>query len=376
MFRHPLLFAVLLVPLGCQVADRPTSPAGAAGELEAARFGRPDVVVGPGESIQEAVDAASPGAVIHIEPGLYLEAVIVDKPGIKLVGRTDRLTGEGVVIENPGAEEDGIFVRPDGDGFALLNVTVRGFEENGVFLVRVHGFLLSRVTAENNGEYGLFPVRSSGGVIEFSSASGHSDTGIYVGQSEDVRMRGNVAFGNVNGFTVENSSAIQMIANESFDNTAGIIVTLLPGHDVTASSGLLIAGNHVHDNDRPNFAEPGDIAAAVPAGSGILVVGTDRTIVEGNTVTGNDFVGIGVGSTLVLGALAGIPPEEILAEIEPDPDGARVRDNLVTGNGAAPPPLPIPLPGVDLLWDGAGTDNCWEGNTFDTSFPSPLPPCE
>ena len=91
-------------------------------------------------------------------------------------------------------------------------------------------------------------------------------------------------------------------------------------------------------------------------------------------MTGNDFVGIGVGSTLLLGALAGLPPEAFEG-IEPNPDGARILGNIVTGNGAAPPALPIPLPGVDLLWDGSGTDNCWDGNAFDTSFPSPLPTC-
>ncbi len=50
-------------------------------------------------------------------------------------------------------------------------------------------------------------------------------------------------------------------------------------------------------------------------------------------------------------------------------------DNQVTGNGAAPPPLPIPLPGVDLLWDGSGIGNCLSGNTFDRSFPPGLPAC-
>ena len=91
-----------------------------------------------------------------------------------------------------------------------------------------------------------------------------------------------------------------------------------------------------------------------------------------NTVTGNDFVGIGVASSLVLGALAGLPPEAF-ADIEPNPDKVRVQNNVVTANGASPPP--IGFPGVDLLWDGSGTKNCWSGNTFTTSLPSVLPQC-
>lgn len=132
--------------------------------------------------------AASPGAVIHIEPGTYSEAVVVNKPDIKLIG-LEGPGGSSVIIENPGNEDNGILVTDEGDDFALINVTVRNFDENGVHLVGVDDFLLSHIITENNGEYGLFPVLSSDGVIEHCSATGHSDTGIYVGQSEEIEIR-------------------------------------------------------------------------------------------------------------------------------------------------------------------------------------------
>lgn len=372
-FTRFACLTVALVSLGC--GDEPTVvPAdGALGEPSAALFGDAAIVVTAGSSIQAAVDAAAPKSVIHIEPGVYAEAVTVAKPGIKLVGLGGPDAGGGVVIENPGGEENGIFVTDDGDRFALINVKVRDFGENGVLLVGVDHFLISRVTTENNGEYGIFPVLSSHGLIEHSSATGHSDTGIYVGQSRNVRIRRSTAFGNVIGFEIENSSNIKLTESEAFDNAAGILVVLLPGLDIKTSAGIRVARNDVHDNNRANFADPSDLAAAVPSGSGILVIGTDRTKVQKNTVTGNDFVGIGVGSTLLLGSLAGLPPEAF-ADIEPDPDKVRVQKNVVTGNGASPPPL-LPLPGVDLLWDGSGTKNCWSGNTFTTSFPPALPSC-
>jgi len=236
----------------------------------------------------------------------------------------------------------------------------------------VDGFLLSNVRAEHDGEYGLFPVFSSHGVIEHCSASGHSDTGIYVGQSDHVTLRGNVAFANVNGLEIENSSHVLAEDNESYDNVAGILVVLLPGLDVKTSSHIRVQSNRVHDNNHPNFAAPGEIEAFVPSGSGILIVGADLTSVTDNVVTGNQFTGIAVGSTLLLGALAGLPPEAF-ADIEPNPDGARITDNTVTGNGGESP-IPF-LPAVDLLWDGSGVGNCWKKNTFATSVPDPLPAC-
>jgi len=357
----------LLVVAACDASNRIAAPPAVSADY----FRRPDIVVHRGGSIQAAVNAADPGAVIAIEPGTYAEAVHVSVPGLTLVGLRGK-NGGSVTIVNPGTEENGVTVNPGSDGFTLLNVTVRDFEENGVYLSGVHGFLLSEVTSLDNGEYGLFPVHSSNGVIERSRASGHNDTGIYVGQDTNVTVRGSVAFANVNGIEFENSTNVQALANEVHDNVVGILVVLLPGLDAKTSSDVLVAGNSVHGNNHANFSPPGDLAAFVPSGSGILVIGADRVTVSANRVTGNQFVGIGVASTLVLATLAGLDPSTW--DIEPDPDFDRIVDNVVIGNGGPQSPIPL-VPAVDLLWVPAGSGNCWSGNTFGTSFPGQLPAC-
>jgi parallel beta-helix repeat protein len=327
------------------------------------------LLVHPGESIQAAVDAAPPGATIDVLPGTYAEAVTIAKPGIQLVGHPGP-HGSGVVLANPGGADDGIRVTAAGSGFELRDVTVRGFDENGVLLAGVDGFRLSRVTATDDGDYGLFPVRSTHGVVEDCAASGSRDTGIYVGQSNDVTVRGSTAFGNVVGFDVENCSDVRVVGNDSHDNAAGILVTLLPGLRVNAAADIVVAGNLVHDNNHVNFAEPGEVEGFLPSGIGILVLGADSVTVRDNLVVGNHALGIGIGSTLLLGAVAGLPPEAF-AGIDPNPDGVVVRNNLVVGNGSTSP-LPG-LPGADLLWDGSGDGNVWRSNLFGTSTPLALP---
>ena len=103
-----------------------------------------------------------------------------------------------------------------------------------------------------------------------------------------------------------------------------------------------------------------------------MVVGSDNTLIENNTVQHNQFLGIAVVSSLTLGALAGLPPEAF-GDIEPNPDGVQIRNNTVNTNGAVQPALPFPA--ADLLWDGSGTNNCWSDNNYKTSFPSLLPEC-
>ncbi|MFL5741423.1 MAG: parallel beta-helix domain-containing protein [Flavisolibacter sp.] len=325
--------------------------------------------VSPGGSIQAAVDAAHPGFIIMIDAGIYNEAVVVNKPGILLVGATD-----GVIIQNPGGKENGVTATDLADGFVLKNLTVRNFEENGVYLDHVNGFLLSNVTTINNGEYGLFPVFSTNGIIEHCSASGHSDTGIYVGQSSNVSISNNVVTANVNGLEVENSKNVVVAKNQSYDNVAGLLVILLPGLEVKSASDVLVFKNNIFNNNHTNFAPPGGgFESIIPKGVGILVLGADRTKITENNIYNNDFTGIAVVSTAVLGSLAGLPPSAF-ADIEPNPDGNQILKNVLTHNGTAPTPG-FPFPGVDLLWDGTGTGNCWSLNTFSTLYPSPLPTC-
>jgi parallel beta-helix repeat-containing protein len=328
-----------------------------------------DIIVRRGTSIQSAIDAAHPGSVISIQPGIYNEAVIINKKDIFLNG-----SGEGVVIQNPGGIENGITVMDNANNVVIKNITVKNFEENGILLTHVKGFLISNVTAINNGEYGIFPVYCEDGVIDHCFASGHTDTGIYVGQSKNVLMTLNKATGNVNGLEIENCTNVAATKNESYGNTGGMLIVLLPGLTVKSSANILVNENYVHDNNLPNFAPPGGgFEIGVPAGSGVLVVGVDNVIVRDNKISNNGFVGTAVVSTLVLGGLFGLPPEAF-ADIEPNADGAKIIGNEYVHNGFAPPPG-LPLPAVDLLWDGTGINNCWKNNIFSSSYPSSLPEC-
>jgi len=332
----------------------------------------PDVIVHAGSSIQAAVTAADAGSIIQIEPGIYNEAIVVNKPGIQLIGSAD-----GVIIQNPGDADNGITVNDAGDGFVLKNVTVRNFEENGVYLTHVDNFQLSHVTAIDNGEYGLFPVFCNGGIIDHCTASGHTDTGIYVGQSSDVEMNFNAAFGNVQGLEIENSTNVTASKNQCYDNSAGISVTFLPGLTSTTSLNITVSNNHVYNNNHENFStQDGGFENFIPAGTGILVLAGTGITVKDNNVSGNNTVGIAVISGYTLANLTGI--SAFITAIDPIPHGYKIIRNVLNNNGSAP--APIPLPAVDLLWDGplwggAAANVCYADNNFSTSFPSPLPTC-
>src|SRR5262245_30193914 len=60
------------------------------------------IIVHAGSAIQAAINTADAGSTILIEPGIYKEAIVIDKPGIQIIGLKP-----GVIIQNPGDEENG-----------------------------------------------------------------------------------------------------------------------------------------------------------------------------------------------------------------------------------------------------------------------------
>jgi parallel beta-helix repeat protein len=354
------------------------------------------IIVRPGQSIQAAVDSASPGDTILVKPGTYSEpgvgcpanpaqtcAVAITKDNIRLIGLTQGARQVSVV--NPGGQDVGIEVARTGDpaclsdpaetvhGSVVRGLTVSGFGSDGLDVVCAGTWRVTQVRAVGNEEYGIFPSLAGPGRVDHSFASGANDTGIYVGQSHDVRVDHNIAAGNVSGFEIENSSAVRLDHNKATGNTAGILSFTLPFLAVTSNSGNRIDHNLVRDNNKPNTCTPGGDVCAVPAGSGIALVAADTNQVDHNRVHGNKSFGIIAAN--VCNAFHLSPAQCAALGIDPNPDQNHIGFNKATGNGKSPDPGIAPLPGADLLWDGTGSGNCWAHNAAGSTFPAKLPGC-
>src|SRR5262249_51194554 len=110
--------------------------------------------VTPGQSIQEAVDAASPGDSIVVMPGDYTEthagtaAVRITKP-LRLLAKSRLPKVKVRILPGPG-QRHGIIVEPanpgdpDVAGVTIQGFTIEGFPNNGIWLRHVDNFKIER----------------------------------------------------------------------------------------------------------------------------------------------------------------------------------------------------------------------------------------
>ncbi len=292
-------------------------------------------------TIQAAVDAAEPGDLIRVEPGVYHEAVKVTTPYITIRG-TDR---NAVIL-------DGDFERPNGihvieaDGVVVENMTARHYLLNGFYWTTVNGYRGSYLTAYDDGDYGVYAFDSVWGRFDHSYASGHPDSGFYIGQCHPCHavIDRVVSVDNGIGYSGTNAGGDLKILNSTWTrNQGGIVPNTLDSERLAPERGVYIAGNLVYDNNNAHAPAKEDQASAL--GTGILLAGGSDNVVERNMVWDHDNYGIAVFPNLDKNFWIA--------------SGNVVRDNWVRGSGRA-----------DLLLSGpAGDHNCFSGNDYRSSLP-------
>jgi len=292
-------------------------------------------------AIQRAVDAAHPGSLILIAPGVYYEEVVVTTPSLTLRG----LDRNRVILDGQIARANGVKVL-GADGVVIENMTARHYMANGFFWNGVRGYRGSYLTAYNNGAYGLYAFDSIFGRFDHSYASGHPDSGFYVGQCKPCHAEivDVIAEGNALGYSGTNAGGDLTIRRSIWRlNGAGIVPNTLDAERLAPQDGMTVVDNLVYSNR--NRSAPAAVLQQPSFGNGILVAGGINNVVTGNRVWDHPNFGV-----LVIG---NIDQRFWVAR------GNQVRGNTVWGSGRADLALAAP----------AGTGNCFAGNRFRLSRP-------
>jgi len=365
------------------------------------------IKVSEGESIQAAIDGASPGDTILVEPGIYEGAgrVISDDgdeertaglhittDNLRLIGKARPGQGEDgkVILLHSDGQYAGVYAAPDGcghrlpvgecgdelQGFYIRGFTVKDFPGDGIQTRFVNGFKIIRNESSNNEHNGIYPTISANGLVQNNVSYGARDTAMWVAASQNVRVIGNDLYLSPIGLEVNVSLNVEVRHNDIHDNTVGIGLfhPNTAGNDpIPVMGNWVVEHNNVYDNNLfPNPAPPGSFQGDLPPGVGILVLGVSDNVVAKNTVENNDFVGIGVLGWCT--AASTLPPSRQCENDPPirDPSVSNnlIAQNKLSGNGLNPPPIPIDFLAADLTYfeQEGSSGNCFEKNKPKNGF--------
>ncbi len=328
------------------------------------------VELAPGEDLEtralEALINADPNTIIQFPAGIYdftsELSSSVDNIVIRGTG-TDNEEGTVLRFDNQTVGAQGVFAT--GNNFVIEDIAIENTPGDSIKVEGSNGVTIRRVRVEwtngpdeNNGAYGLYPVQTRNVLIEDSEVRGASDAGVYVGQSEIIIVRRNLAWENVAGIEIENSKFADVYENEAIGNTGGVLVFDLPNIPVQGGEAVRVFNNIITDNNEPNFAPEGNIVAGVPSGTGIMVLANDDIEIFDNVITGNQSAGLLVVSYYINDAFVSDP------NYDPIPEKVYFHDNEMSNNAYDPQGtaaliallFPDNLPVIFYDSSGVGTD--------------------
>ncbi|WP_327326753.1 right-handed parallel beta-helix repeat-containing protein [Streptomyces sp. NBC_01210] len=318
--------------------------------------------VHPGESIQKAVNAASPGDTIVIAAGTYRESVLVTKSNLTLSGMGDATVIKPRRATTPTTNVcaqagNGICVtgkaKKDVVGVSIRSLTLSGFKKSAIWATRTDRLTVQQVTAEKNGTWGIAQEMSTRSVIRNNTVRDSGDAGIFIANTVDREggatdtKRTVIAYnrltGNRIGVTVRRVRNLSVRANTMTGNCAGLFI--VGDESKPAAGAMTVRDNWIFRNNK--FC-PATTRLPAIQGSGIVLTGTESAVVTSNLIMEN------VGSSPLSGGV--VLFQSFVGAVN---TGNVIKDNWVQGNKSA-----------DLANRGGGTRNEFLSNECLASEPA------
>ncbi|MFF7892207.1 nitrous oxide reductase family maturation protein NosD [Streptomyces sp. NPDC007907] len=333
-------------------------------------------VVIPGESIQEAVDAARPGDTVLLARGIHHASVDITTPGLTLKGMgrgtvlrpaagTSTTTAPSTAPDTPSgaagcaAAGNGICVGGakdhNVDGVTIASLTVTGFPKTGVYANQADRLTVRNVTAAENGVWGIATEHSRRGLFRDNTARGNGDAGLFLANTvtqeqgaadtEGTVVARNRLEGNRIGVTVRRLRNLTVKGNHLTGNCAAVFVV---GDENKPKAGFVtVRGNRI---ERNNKSCPKTARLDALQGSGIVVTGADDNLITHNVIRDNVGTSPLSGGIVLFKSFVGTTSER-----------NRISGNLLEGNSPA-----------DLVNTDPGQGNTFQGNHCASSLPAGL----
>lgn len=260
------------------------------------------------KEFQEKLILVEDGGTVEFPEGKFLfkKALSMEgKKNVTIKGAGTQKTILSFLGQTEGAE--GINIS-NCQNVTLENFTVQDAKGDNIKLkgcdgVHIHHMNSTWTTGADtsNGNYGYYPVECRNVLMEYNEVSYCADAGVYIGQSTNVTIHHCYAHHNVAGIEIENCINSDIYKNKAENNSGGILVFDLPKLFQANGRNAKVWDNECIENNFQNFGKPGSIVAAIPPGSGMIIMATDSVDVFNNRIINNKTIGIATVSYYMTG---------------------------------------------------------------------------
>jgi len=240
-------------------------------------------------TIQAAIDNATTGDTIFVDPGTYTENIMISK-SLQLMGSGSDVTviedrgeaGAIVYINANWVNISGFLINNSWQGNSVLGITINDSDncvvqrvnitncDNGIYLLNSNFSIISNNYVYKNLFAGIVFDRSNSNMIENNTCNANHDTGIRIEESESNQIFNNTLVNNWNcGISVWSSNMNTISRNTCEDNTE-------EGIYIFNSNSNTISNNTCNDNGE----------------EGIYISTSQNNSIHNNTCDSNSNVGI------------------------------------------------------------------------------------
>lgn len=174
--------------------------------------------VKPGQSIQAAINAASPGQIVEVQNGTYRETVNVTKPLT--------LKGVGEPVVDAGGEGSAITISANGS--TLLGFTAvgsgKGWNDAGIRVLS-RGNIIKDDAALKNNNFGILLYHAGNNTVANNVAEENKNAGILLVHSNGNQVWGNDIVMNLDGISIQTSRGNVVKANNLTMNKIGVNIS-------------------------------------------------------------------------------------------------------------------------------------------------------
>ncbi|MCS3924206.1 right-handed parallel beta-helix repeat-containing protein [Methanosalsum natronophilum] len=231
--------------------------------------GAATIYVEEGESIQDAIDNASPEDTIEVGPGTFVEQLTIgeSKANLSLIGATD---GNGVPnsVLNLSTFTCGHGILIKGvEGVTVKNFEVHHSPDRGVYADKTQGVLIDNIVTHNNSNDGIRVREDQNGTVQNSKSIENNGDGITF-----------YSYGSILNNIVSNNVE------------RGIYVHV---GSVTGTGTLTISCNEVYENENAGAISPNEHkVGGIIVYSKAHVLGITQVIIENNKIYKNKGPGL------------------------------------------------------------------------------------